>query len=171
MFKRFRRTHKSLLDGLPLARRFLGRWRLDFFLFYCPHFKKKKKMQKPRGPPCAAPPQPPPPPPTPPQLHLPLLFTAPPNDTCAVCNYLNNYRRDNGGKPTEGGGLRQGADSIIASAHQGGRGVDKKEALLLPRRPRGGSLFMYPACYVIDRARLICAFGRLGGELHLASFY
>lgn len=69
------------------------------------------------------------------------------------------------------GGLRQGADSIMASAHRGGRGVDKKEALLLPRRPRGGSLFMYPACYVIDRARLICAFGRLGGELHLALFY
>lgn len=60
MFKRFRRTHKSLLDGLPLARRFLGRWRLDFFSFLLPALqkKKKKKMQKPRGPPCAAPPQP-----------------------------------------------------------------------------------------------------------------
>lgn len=32
VFKCFRRTHKSLLDGLPLARRFLKRWRLDFFL-------------------------------------------------------------------------------------------------------------------------------------------
>lgn len=52
------------------------------------------------------------------------------------------------------GELRQGADSIIASAHQGGRAVDKKEALLLPRRPRGGSLFMHPACYVIDPSPL-----------------
>lgn len=92
MFKHFWTAHKSLLDGLPLARRFLERWRLDL-VFYCPLLKEK--MQKPRGPPCA----PPQPRPTP----LPLSFTAAPNDTCAVCNSLNNYCGDCGGEPTEGG--------------------------------------------------------------------
>lgn len=58
MFKSFRRTHKCLLDGLPLARRFLGRWRLDFFLFYCPHLKKKEDAEAPWATVCR-PPSPP----------------------------------------------------------------------------------------------------------------